>query len=194
MLKTLRGKLTPIYPYTLYAILIFLTSSCLGYYTAATQTNDVFILLDQITEEYSVLASYGPITLFLLIFLNNTIKTFFMMMLGIFFGLTPILFLFANGYILGIFFFVIAQKTGSFSFFLGTIPHGIIELPVVLMAAAYGLWLGHIFVQKLRNGKSIKRPLKKAYRVYLTRFVPLFFIAAAIEVFITDSLLTFFGY
>ena len=185
---------TPIYPYILYATLIFLISSCLGYHTAATQIDEMLVLLDQILGEYSILATYGPVTLFLLIFFNNTIKSFFMMMLGMFFGIVPVLFLFANGYIMGMFFFIIAQETGPLSFLLGTIPHGVIELPAALIAAAYGLWLGHIFVQKLRNGRSIKQPLKEAYRVYITKLVPLFFIAAAIEVFITGSLLAFFGY
>lgn len=179
--------------YVYYALFFFLISVLLGYYTAATQTQEVIALIDSLATELEPLMDLGPVTLFLLIFLNNSIKTFVMMLLGVFFGIVPAIFLISNGYILGIVGHLVGHEVGMGSLFVGIVPHGIIEIPVMLFAAAYGLWLGARFMLTIKYGESIKYHIQSAVKTYIHVFVPLFFFAAFIEVFITEYLLNFFS-
>jgi len=146
-------------------------------------------ILEEIMSELAPLGAMGPVTLFLIIFFNNSIKTFLMMTLGIFFGIAPAIFLISNGYILGVVAYLVGTEDGVSSVLVGIIPHGIVELPVVIIASAYGFWLGSRFILTLRHGESIRYHIKNAMHTYLHILVPLFFFAAFVEVFVTDFLL-----
>ncbi|NOV00565.1 stage II sporulation protein M [Paenibacillus planticolens] len=79
---------------------------------------------------------------FFIIFLNNAVKSVGIIFLGLFFGVLPLFMLVANGMILG---YVLSLQTheSTLSIVLkGILPHGIIEIPVILLACAYGLKLG----------------------------------------------------
>ena len=114
--------------YVLYSISFFLVGIFLGYYTALVETEEVILIFEQILDDLKGLETIGPVTLFLIIFLNNSIKTFVMMLLGIFFGLAPAFFLFSNGYMLGIISYIIIQELSISTMLLGILPHGIIEI------------------------------------------------------------------
>ncbi|OAS23263.1 stage II sporulation protein M [Paenibacillus oryzisoli] len=80
--------------------------------------------------------------LFIFIFLNNAIKSVLIVFCGILLGVLPLFMLIANGMILG---YVLSLQTheSTLSIVLkGILPHGIIEIPVILLACAYGLKLG----------------------------------------------------
>ncbi|MDQ0903448.1 stage II sporulation protein M [Paenibacillus sp. V4I7] len=79
---------------------------------------------------------------FIFIFLNNAIKSVVIIFLGLLLGILPLFMLIANGMILG---YVLSLQTheSTLSIVLkGILPHGIIEIPVILIACAYGLKLG----------------------------------------------------
>lgn len=80
--------------------------------------------------------------LFIFIFLNNAIKSVLIVYCGILLGVLPLFMLIANGMILG---YVLSLQTheSTLSIVLkGILPHGIIEIPVILLACAYGLKIG----------------------------------------------------
>lgn len=176
--------------YVIYAFLIFTVATIFGYTTAVFQTDEAMLIFEELIANVSDIGTIGPVTLFLIIFFNNTIKTFFMVLLGSFFGIAPLLMLVANGYVLGIVSYLIAQEYNVTTVLLGIIPHGIVEIPLLIIAGAYGLWLGDMFVQKMR----FKMPLRHSYRIIMRMFarffIPLFFVAAFIEVYVTDMFLT----
>ena len=185
------------YRYVFYACVIFVTSTLLGYYAAATNEEELVKIFSQISQELSQIDSSGPVTLFLVIFFNNSFKIFISMILGIFLGISSIVFVFANGLILGIVSFFIIQQAGLTFLLLGILPHGIIEVPTVLFGAGYGLWLGNISYRKLRYNESLDIPkIKSNMRIALSAFktylIPLIFFAAFIEVFVTNSILHLF--
>ncbi len=65
--------------------------------------------------------------------------------LGIFFGFFPVLSLITNGMMIGVVLLQAAVKTGEspLLIFITTIlPHGILELPAIILAAAFGMRLG----------------------------------------------------
>ncbi|WP_253735952.1 stage II sporulation protein M [Paenibacillus sp. FJAT-26967] len=87
--------------------------------------------------------------LFIIIFLNNAIKSLMFVYLGLFFGIIPLMVLLVNGLILG---YVIDYQLQeqSISFILkGLLPHGVFEIPAIIVACAYGIRLGILVIQML---------------------------------------------
>lgn len=79
---------------------------------------------------------------FLIIFVNNTVKSFIAMVSGVFLGIIPVFFLFINGFIIGLVIFVSGKEVGYVETMARIIPHGILEIPAIILACSYGLWLG----------------------------------------------------
>ncbi len=77
---------------------------------------------------------------------------------------------------------------GLLKVLLAIIPHGVLEIPAVLIASSYGVWLGLKFYRAMLGKGEFKPYLKKALIVYFKIVVPLLFIAAFIETFITPVL------
>ncbi|MBU5356368.1 stage II sporulation protein M [Paenibacillus silvae] len=135
---------------------------------------------------------------FLFIFFNNAIKSVLVIYAGIFFGILPIIFLLINGMVLG--FVVHATMNNGASFFdivvKGLLPHGIIEIPVIIIACAFGLKFGGLTISSLAQLGGEKRALigtrwREFVKMTLTAsfwIVILLFIAAIIESTLTYAL------
>ncbi|WP_110931249.1 stage II sporulation protein M [Paenibacillus bouchesdurhonensis] len=110
-------------------------------------------------------SSSPELSFFIFIFLNNAVKSLFIMGLGALFGFMPIVFLVMNGMVLG-FLVHAASAQGANMFDLivkGLLPHGIIEIPAIVVAAAYGLQFGYLVMKSLgelgardRHERSVK--------------------------------------
>ena len=161
----------------------------MGFYAVLSQPEQTAQILEKVFSEYAELEDLGPITLFLLIFFNNIVITFVMMLLGTVFAISPIIFVWANGFMFGIILSIISAKIGSLTTLLGLLPHGIIEIPAALLAGGYGIWLGKKGYRALRYKEPLLRSIKIAMRGYVQYILPLFFVAACIEVFITQFIL-----
>lgn len=112
------------------------------------------------------------------IFFNNLQSSFFSMVLGIGFGLFPIIALILNGYLLG---FVAAFSVESAGFWVlwRLLPHGIFELPAIFISLGLGLRLGFSLFSK--DAKKFKSNLFSSLKVFLLIVFPLLVIAALIE-------------
>jgi stage II sporulation protein M len=121
--------------------------------------------------------------LFLLILVNNTIETLFMLLFGVLFGILPVLSVAANGFLLGVFYLQSAGTVGYWKAALHVLPHGVFEIPAFLIAASYGMWLGVTFIQRIRHQDTdpLGGKVLHVVRKYFTIAFPLFVIAAAIE-------------
>ncbi len=172
--------------------LLFIISGVLGFATAEFLPTETGEAMEQIKEEIAFIGELEKIEIFFLIFLNNSIKAFFMMLLGILFGVIPVIFILLNGYMLGIITSVIIAGEGIISILLGILPHGMFEIPAILIIAGYGVWLGEMFSKKLRNKDMFTPYLKIALKKYIKIILPIIALAAFIEVFITGELLTLF--
>ena len=178
-----------IYRYTLFLAVFFILSILFGVHAAHSQPEETAKIFEQIMAEYSGLEDLGPVTLFLLIFFNNIIITFIIMLLGIFFALAPIFFVWANGFVFGLSIPILSADLGIMAVILGLSPHGIIEIPAALLSAGYGIWLGKKGYRALRYKEPLLPSIKKAAESYLQYILPLFFLAACIEAFITRYML-----
>ncbi|MFD2881019.1 stage II sporulation protein M [Paenibacillus rhizoplanae] len=77
-------------------------------------------------------------------FLNNSIKSVVIIYLGALFGLLPAFFLLINGAVIGYLIHLSAiQGQDLFTLIVkGLLPHGIIEIPAIIIACAFGLKFG----------------------------------------------------
>lgn len=168
---------------------LFLISAGLGYYVALKNQDGARVIVDQISQTFDFAKNWNSFALFLFIFLNNALKALIILLLGILFGLVPSIFIFVNGFAIGMIISVSLQKVGAAKVFLGLAPHGILEIPAILLAAGYGMWLGSVFYRSLKYGEPFKVPFLLALKKYLKVILPLLFLAAIIEAFLTSWLL-----
>ncbi|TDF91489.1 stage II sporulation protein M [Paenibacillus piri] len=115
--------------------------------------------LEQITK--SIAGKEHPQwSLFWLIFLNNAIKSVVIIALGAAFGILPLFFLIVNGLILGYVGTISTQKESLWFFLKAIIPHGIIEIPAIIFACAFGLRLGVLMLKLVTSVISPERSVK----------------------------------
>ena len=122
------------------------------------------------------------------IFLNNSVKTFLVLILGVLGGILPVFFLLLNGYAIGLVLYLSIQSHGVVSSLMAILPHGIFELPAVLLGASIGIFLGAQAIKRL-SGKfqtSLTRDFGRGLRLFWSIILPLLLLAAFIEAFITS--------
>ena len=121
--------------------------------------------------------------LFLFILLNNTMGGLLVLLFGLLFGILPVLSVAGNGLLLGVLYRHAGGISGYGRAALDVLPHGILEIPALLVAASYGMWLGSAFLRKVRRQEQepLGEKVAHAVRIYFAIAFPLFVIAAAIE-------------
>lgn len=168
---------------------IFFVSLVLG--TLIGQ-NTVEGLMRQFGAVLEPLAPMGNVSilLFLIIFINNAIKALGLVFLGILLGLPPLLFIGLNGFILGGLGSALESVKGWRYVIASFVPHGVIEIPVILLVTALGLTVGMESLKWLvRRESRVKLQLSYCLRIYLRWILPGLAIAAIIEVFVTPLLI-----
>jgi stage II sporulation protein M len=150
--------------------------------------NTVEGLLSELGAVLGPLASTGNLSplLLLIIFINNAIKALLLISLGILLGLAPILFIGLNGFILGGLGSALEAVDGWKYVVASFVPHGVIEIPVILLATALGLTVGMESVRWLvRKESRVRLQLSDGLKVYVRWILPGLAVAAIIEVFVT---------
>lgn len=139
------------------------------------------------TEAFqSVAENYAPLSggmLFFTLLLHNLTASILILVSGVLGGIVPILSMGSNGFFLGVLYRQAAGLGGYPDAALKVLPHGIVEIPALLIAAAYGLWLGVTAVRRLRGKEStlLRFHIEHAFRRYFAVVFPLLIVAAAIE-------------
>ncbi len=128
----------------------------------------------------------NPVEILLVIFLNNAVKCFFAIVLGVGLGIIPILFVGGNGLILGLVAIETFNEKGLNFVLAALLPHGIIEIPMILISAGLGLRLGVYMYNFIRGEKiDMRYELVKSLQIFTRIIMPLLFLAATIETFVT---------
>ena len=128
--------------------------------------------------------------LFFFILLNNSVKSFAVLLSGILFGLTPLIAVAANGYILGVAYLFASGEVGYLQAAKTVLPHGVLEIPAVVLSAGYGLWLGVTFARRIqqRDMVGFGNQVRHAIMMFFKIAFPLFILAALIETFLIFSM------
>jgi stage II sporulation protein M len=149
-------------------------------------------IMGQLGTILEPLALTGKLTilLFFIIFINNAIKALGIIFLGILLGLPPLLFIVLNGFILGGLGSALESVNGWRYVMASFVPHGVIEIPVILLAAALGFTVGMESLKWLiRRESQVKLQLSNGLKVYVRWILPGLAVAAIIEVLVTPLLI-----
>jgi stage II sporulation protein M len=167
------------------SVFIFGLTTVMGYFAAAVDPE----LASNWTKELKMLKwilDQPPILIMMIIFLKNLLASAMAMLLGLGLGLIPLLVVTSNGFLLGIVGYAAIQKAGILFLLAGILPHGIIELPVVLISIAIGFRLGYLLAMTLaKENVDLSGETRMAIHFLVRIVAPLLFLAAAIETFIT---------
>ena len=149
---------------------------------------EIIELLRQIILQTENLDSF-ELTRFIMV--NNIQSSFFAIFLGIFFGIAPLFITIINAYVLG---FVINQSVAIEGPLIiwRLFPHGIFEIPAVLISVSLGLRLGMFLffwkseVEEVKGVEvgiwsEFKKWLMQSLRIFIFVVVPLLVIAGIIE-------------
>jgi stage II sporulation protein M len=126
------------------------------------------------------------------IFLNNSVKTLAAILLGFLFSVLPAFFLVVNGAALGVVLSLSTQSRGLWVSLMSVLPHGVLELPAVFLGTAIGIMMGTSVTRKLfaKSDVKIAIELGRAFKFFCSVIVPLLFVAALVETYVTSALVT----
>jgi len=181
-----------IWPYFLIVAGVFFVALLAGYSSSANFPDMADELMKGFSSRFEPLLAMPPIVIMFGIFLNNAFVSLLFLVLGLAFGILPVLFVAFNGYVVGVISHLVAQEKGLLFITLALLPHGIFELPMVFLSAGIGLRLGHqVFAALIGRHTEIKKEFKEGMRFYFRWIVPFLFLAAVVETFITPLILSF---
>lgn len=193
-LKTIRKAL-------LISFLLFVIGAVIGWVATSSLEKLLVQQLEGLSEISGTLSesSNPQWSFFVFIFLNNSIKSVFIIFLGALFGILPAIFLLINGAVIG-YLIHISSLQGRDLFELivkGLLPHGIIEIPAIIIACAFGLHFGGKVLSSIFSSSARKENRSVSWSFFMRQtltaslwIVILLFVAAIIESTITFSLLS----
>ena len=76
------------------------------------------------------------------------------------------------------------------SVMMAVLPHGVLEIPALIISTPYGLWLGVEYARRVgrRDWKGAMSQVRHAVTMYFMVAFPLFILVALIETFLIFSL------
>ena len=182
--------LKSIYIYIALSVFLFALTAVMGYYTAQLDPEFAAGWTEQLDMLIWILEQ-PPLMIMIIIFLKNLLASATAMLLGLGLGIVPMMVATSNGFLLGIVGYSVVQQEGWLYLAAGILPHGIIELPVVLLSVAIGIRLGHLLALSiLREKADLSGEVRAAIHFLLRWIMPLLFLAAAIETFITPLIIS----
>ena len=167
-------------PYLLILTLIFAAAFLAGMLAPSSTRQNITNAFRVVADNYRGLAS-GK--LFFTLLLHNVMATIIVLISGVLVGIIPTFAIGANGFFLGVVYRQTAEVLGYSKAALKVLPHGVFELPALLVAASYGLWLGVTVIRKMRGKEStlLRVQIEHAFRRYFAVVFPLLIVAAGIE-------------
>ena len=167
-------------PYILILTLIFAVSFLAGILAPSS-------IRQQMTEVFqAVVGNYRGLAggmLYFNILVQNVMATIFVLISGVFVGIIPTFAISSNAFGLGVLYRQAAEVAGYSKAALKVLPYGVFEIPALLIAASYGLWLGVTVLRRMRGKEStpLGVNIEHAFRRYFAVVFPLLIVAAAIE-------------
>lgn len=182
---------------TLIMAVVLVVSGLLGYFMCAANpdvTNAVVEYFLSAMLDSGVISETGTLSLIDLL-LNNWMAILMCVVYGFIpFLFLPVLILFSNAYLVGVMgAYYHINGIPMLVFFAGILPHGIFELPALVIAAAMGFILCLTLVKKLLhtpNTPPMKELASDTLRTLLLVVFPLLLCAAVVEAYITPLVIT----
>lgn len=168
---------------------LFVVFAITGYGLAELNEEWALEKLRVLMEQLESLLDENPFVLALNIFFHNALVAFIVLLTFFSLGVTVLLSLFSNGVILGLVVNLFQEEIGLGAIIAAIAPHGIIELPVFLFAMAIAARLAVQFAKSFSPKHSFRGCFSKALKLYFKIVLPLLFLAALLESFITPLII-----
>ena len=176
--------------FILISFFIFVFGVTAGYFFSQSWPDQANLILNDFQKMLEPVLEMSLFGQFLFVLLNNSLTVFLVIVLAVLFGIFPLLVLFSNGFILGLIAYFFKTNYSLAVFFLGIAPHGIVEIPIIIIASAIGLRIAQSFYFKIfKKSVSLSQEFDLAFSFFLKVLFPLLVLAAFIEIFITSYLL-----
>ncbi len=173
------------------AILLFAIGLIFGLATPASITSTISEDITVLEEFGSMLASLPPFLTVIFIFAKNVSVLLFSFALSPIFCLMPIMALTVNGWVLAIVSTIAVEKESLGFVLAALLPHGIVEIPALILGEAAALSFGTIVTLSLFNKEKrrLVLPNFKQNLKYLMIAIGLLLPAAIIETYVTPLFL-----
>lgn len=181
--------------YILAAVAVFTFSFVAGILISGRFPVVSEIVLKMLRDNFGGITALDPFGMMIAIFKNNLQSSFIALLLGLGFGIIPFAFAALNGLVLGILVEYFLKTKSAFFVLAAIIPHGIIELPMVLISVGIGFRLGHtayLSLIRLKTGHELLYELEQGVIFYIKIVVPLLLLAALIESHVTPLIVSMF--
>jgi len=170
---------------------LFTFSLAMGYILGENMTGAA---LQDLLGTFPDISNMSYIELFGFVATNNTVKSLLFMLGGLLGGVLPLFFVVFNGFFIGWITYSLGSSVGLGYVVAGLTPHGVFEIPAILLAMSMGVSLGYAALNSLRGTGSLWGEARTALGFFLTRVFPLLVLAAVIEVTVTPLIMVLFGY
>ena len=178
--------------YIIFMAINFFGIATLGYVFSSSNPDLSIKMIALISQGFGELILLSSFHLMVAIFIRNSFACLLSIVLGLFFGIAPIGIISLNGFIVGVVVFVAQKEIGFVNVLLGIVPHGIIELPIVFISAAIGMKIGNEVLRtllKTEDSPNLKKEFFSGLQVFVYVVLPLLFVAAMIEAYITSAII-----
>ncbi len=195
-MKGLEHTLKNIKDYFLLSFVIFFLSLACGILFVEIYPDLAKEAFEELTDAFAPILELQPLTMGLFIFLNNSLKIFLFILLGVLVAIPTLFFLVVNGWVLGYVIGLHYPELGAEGIFHLFFYHGIFEITALLLGSSLGIYLGVLSLKEIKNKASkkelgallsssvIKKALFSSLRVFIYIIIPLLFVAAIIETFL----------
>ena len=170
---------------------LFLFSLVMGYTLGGNLNGNA---LQDLLGAFPDISKMSLPEIFAFIAANNTIKSLLFMFGGLLGGVLPLFFVIFNGFTVGWVAYDLGMSRGLVYVVAGLAPHGIVEIPTILLAMSMGMSLGYTVLSSLRGQGNVVKELRLAAGFFITRVFPLLILAAILEVTVTPLILVLLGY
>jgi len=162
------------------SFILFMLISIFGYFFPIFFKKEIMQLIENLINQTAGLNNFE---LILFIINNNMMSSFYGLILGIFLGIIPLGIILINGYVLG---FVAnkAVNSGGILILWKLFPHGIFEIPAVMISIGLGLKIGILLIKNCILFYNPK--IKKSFLYFLILIsIILFIISFPIIILVT---------
>ena len=111
---------------------------------------------------------------------NNIQSSLLTIILGIAFGIFPLISIILNGTLIGYVLSITSQINGPTTWLL-LLPHGIFEIPAILISMGLGIKLGAPLFTNKKPLQEFKRRIYQTANVFIMIIIPTLILAAIIE-------------
>ena len=172
------------------SLAIFIAFFLIGWFVVAPNDEMAQPLIAAIQNEMGALSlDDDPMLLMIQIFLNNLTAALFLFLGGAVLGVVTGYVLLTNGFVIGLVMGYMTNLKGITLSLVSIVPHGIFELSAFFIASAMGFMLAESVYREYYGSGDAADTAKGLGIKFVTIVIPMLFLAAFVESFITPVLM-----